>query len=188
MWKFPKQRSFCLRGFGVRPPPPRTWMCSPIWKLSVPGTVGVFIEVSSYRFDQLLIQSLPHFSPGSRGGRTERSKLLILAWFFLQQAPTQEPTRRCLLRPKKKKKNRRKFEGFRSSSPGNGAESKYIFRILSLRVLPLFFSFPCTHPVFSLSHFTLEAPLIAVVGEGHPWDVRTALYLDGGGGHTNIHR
>ena len=104
MWKVPKQRSFCLHGFGVHPPPPRTWMCSPTWKLSVPCTVGVFMEVSSYRFDQLLIQSLPHFSPGSRGGRTERSKLLILAWFFLQQAPTQEPTRSCLLRPKKKKK------------------------------------------------------------------------------------
>lgn len=184
MWKVPKQRSFCPHGFGVHPPPPRTWMCSQTWKLSVPHTVGISMEVSSYTFDQRLIQSLPHFPPGSRGGTAERSKLLILAWFFLQQAPIQEPTRSCLLR--QKKNFHRKFKGFRSSASGNGAESKHIFRILSLRVLPLFFSFPCTHSVFSLTFHT-GSPLIAAEGEGHPWDVRTAPYLDGGGGYTDIH-
>ena len=163
-------------------------MCSPTWKLSVPCTVGVFMEVSSYRFDQLLIQSLPHFSPGSRGGRTERSKLLILAWFFLQQAPTQEPTRSCLLRPKKKKKITGNLRGLGVLLQETGQRANTYFVFCHPGSYRYFFSFPCTHPDFSLSHFTLEAPLIAVVGEGHPWDVRTAPYLDSGGGHTNIHK
>lgn len=147
-----------------------------------------FMEVSSYMFDQLLIQSLPHFSPGSRGGRTERSKLLILAWFFLQQAPPKNPPGVASLDKKKKKKITGNLRGLGILLQEMGQRANTYFVFCHPGSYLYFFSFPCTHPVFSLSHFTLEAPLVAVVGEGHPWDVRSAPYLDGGGGYTNIHK
>ena len=126
----------------MHPPPPRMWMCSPTWKLSVPHTVGIFMEFSSYRFDQLLIQSLPHFSPGSRGGRADRSKLLILAWFFLQQAPTQEPTRSCLLRQKKRKTFTGNLRGFGALLQETGQRANTYFVFCHPGSYLYFFPFP----------------------------------------------
>ena len=99
MWKVPKQRRFCPRGFGVHHPP-STWMCSPNWKLSEPHTLGIFMKVSSPRHDRLLTLSPGPSPPRRMGGGAERSKLLILPCFFLRPAPIQEPTKSCLITTK----------------------------------------------------------------------------------------
>ena len=48
--KGPKRRNFCPHGVGVC----HHGLYSPIWKLLLPHTIGIFMEASSFRWDQLL--------------------------------------------------------------------------------------------------------------------------------------
>lgn len=57
---------------------------------------GIFVEASSCRLDQF-----PSLSGELGGvGRTESSRLLIMAWSFWWPAPSQKPTRSCFIRAK----------------------------------------------------------------------------------------
>ena len=49
----------CRVGVELRCATPDTWMWSPIWKLSEPHNLGLFLETSSQRHDRSLTQSPP---------------------------------------------------------------------------------------------------------------------------------
>ena len=53
----PKCGSICICGVGMHHPP-STWMCSPTQKLYKPQILGIFMEASPCRCDQLLINSI----------------------------------------------------------------------------------------------------------------------------------
>lgn len=56
---------------------------SPTWKVSKPKTIGIFMEASSCRHDQLLTPFLGPFPFLEKlEGRAENSKLLIMTWSF----------------------------------------------------------------------------------------------------------
>ena len=50
VWKGPKCQNFCPHVVGVC----HHWLYPPIWKLLLPHTIGNFMEVLSFRWDQLL--------------------------------------------------------------------------------------------------------------------------------------
>lgn len=64
--------------------PPGSWMCSPTWMLSEHHTLEIFPGALSHRHDQSLTQSLVPlpFPNNGGGGRSENSKLLIMAGSF----------------------------------------------------------------------------------------------------------
>ena len=88
VWEGPEGRSFCPQGVeGYQPPCP--WMCSPTWKLPELHNIGICIEASSSRYDQLLTP-FPATLPSLKkcvfvyvgGGAAENLKLLVTAPSF----------------------------------------------------------------------------------------------------------
>lgn len=74
-------QELCPCGGGMHHPP-GMWTCSPTQKFSELHTLGIYMEASSHRHDQLLSQSLAPLLFQERKDGTESSKLLITAWFF----------------------------------------------------------------------------------------------------------
>ena len=52
VWDGPKRKSSCPSRVGVHHPP-GMWICSPIWKCVKPHTMGIFMDTSPHKHDQL---------------------------------------------------------------------------------------------------------------------------------------
>ena len=108
--------------------PPSTSVYSPTWKLSEPHSLWIFVEASSHRYDWLWTQSpapLPSLEDGV--GRSESSKLLIMAWSFWWPAPIlmliRSPPRVVSLE-QKHFYYWGNYKGFRSSLSGAGGRDQ----------------------------------------------------------------
>lgn len=138
-------------------------MCLSTCKLPEFWTLGIFMEASSHRHDQLLAVSAPLWRMGSRA---ENSNLFIHGWFSLWSTIIQEAIQSCLIKTKDtpvteevkrfqkqcvKNQSQRKtdsldslyslgnYRGFGSCVPGTVAETNTYFLLFQSVIILFFF-------------------------------------------------
>lgn len=109
---------------------------SPSWKLSKPHALGIFMEASSCKRDELLtsLQSFSHsWRMGVRSGKFQASNHGVVS-LVTSQKPSRNPPRFASLE-QKTPHHPGNYKGFRSSVSGTGAKDQILEpKILSVLI------------------------------------------------------
>lgn len=164
--------------------PPSIWMCSPIWKLSAPRTLEVFMEAASNRYGHYL--SFQLLSPPQRvEGGVESSKLPILVWVSYDQSSPKIPPRVASLGKKKCSYYWGNSKELRSCVRKWGRGQIHISYCVT-QGLVLFLFFLLNSPSLASSPYTQKSRLQSW-GKGNLPVMELSVVLpDCSGGHPNL--